>query len=223
MKTDRELQQDVIAELNWDPSVEAARLGVEVHDGVVTLAGHVPNYAQKWRAEEAVQRVEGVKGLIPELKVEIPGIDKRPDEEIVKAARHALTWNASIPSENIRVMAENGWVTLSGDVEWDYQKRAAENAVRDLIGIKGVVNLIELNPGIEPKDIKAKIEAALQRRAHHDANAISITVEGGTVTLLGELDSSSERDAVRRAAWDAPGIRSVVDRMTVADRVPVNA
>ncbi|HWG09907.1 MAG TPA: BON domain-containing protein [Rhodanobacteraceae bacterium] len=215
MKTDKDLQQDVIDELDWDPTIEAERIGVEVHDGVVTLAGHVTSYAQKWRAEEAAQRVQGVKGVIAELKVEIPGIDKRPDEELVRAARLALIWNASVPVDAVKVLVENGWLTLSGGVEWAYQKQSAETAVRDLVGIKGVVNLIELKPRVMPENVAKQIEAALQRRAHYDAKAISIKVADGTVTLSGKLDSNSERDAVRRAAWEAPGIHNVIDRMTL--------
>ena len=216
MKADRELQHDVAAELDWDPSIDASRIGVEVHEGVVTLAGLVDSYAQKCRAQTAAWRVDGVKGVIADLDVELPGADRRSDDGIARAARNMLAWNSSIPPRRVRVVVERGWVVLSGTVEWEYQSRAAESAMRDLVGIKGLVNLIEIKPETEPGDVARQIEAALRRRFFHHARDISVAVNGGTVTLCGRLDSSSERNAARLAAWRAPGVRSVVDQTTIA-------
>lgn len=216
MKTDLQLQKDVIAELSWEPSVEATQIGVEVKDGIVTLAGHVSSHTQKWKAEEAAQRVTGVKGVVVEVNVELPGLDTRPDVDIVKAANNALAWHVSLPRDAIKVTVDHGWIALSGQVEWGFQRSEAEAAVRNLIGIMGVENKIEIRPKIRPRDIKTKIEAALQRRAHLDVNAVGVKVEAGTVTLSGALDSWEACETVRLAAWQAPGVQNVVDRMRVA-------
>ena len=216
MKTDREIQRDVAAELNWDPSVDASRIGIEVHDGIVVLEGLVNSYAQKCHAQIAAWRVGGVEGVIADLEVELPPIDQRPDEELAKAACNVLAWHTSIPPRKVKVSAKHGWVVLSGSVEWEYQSRAAEAAMRNLVGIKGLVNLIEIRPGIEPRDVTRQIEAALRRRSFRRAKGISVMVNGGTVTLCGQLGSSSERNAARLAAWRAPGVRNVVDQTTIA-------
>ena len=216
MKPDRELQRDVTAELNWDPSVDASRIDVEVHAGIVTLAGLVTSYAQKCRAQTAAWRVSGVEGVIANLDVDLPSVDRRSDEDITRAARNVLAWNSSIPPRRVKVAANRGWILLSGNVEWEYQSRAAESAMRNLVGIRGLVNLIEIRPGIEPRDVTRQIEAALRRRSFRRAKEISVVVNGGTVTLCGQLDSSSERNAARLAAWRAPGVRNVVDQTTIA-------
>jgi osmotically-inducible protein OsmY len=216
MKADRELQRDVAAELNWDPSIDASRIDVEAHAGIVTLSGLVNSYAQKYRAQTAAWRVGGVDGVIADLEVEVPDIEKRSDNDIAKAAHNVLAWNTSIPPRKVKASVKHGWVVLSGSVEWEYQSRAAEAAVRNLVGIKGVVNLIEIKPGIEPRDVTRQIEAALRRRSFRHAKNISVVVNGGTVTLCGQLDSSSERNAARLAAWRAPGVRNVVDQTTIA-------
>lgn len=216
MKTDRELQRDVTAELNWDPCVDATRIGVEVYAGVVTLAGLVNSYAQKCHAQTAAWRVGGVEGVIADINVELPDGDRRSDGDIAKAARNVLAWNASIPPRRLKVAVERGWLVLSGNVEWKYQSRAAESAVRNLVGVKGLVNLIEIRPGVEPRDVTRQIEAALRRRSFRCAKDIAVVVNGGTVTLRGQLDSSGERNAARLAAWRAPGVRNVVNQTTVA-------
>ncbi|MBN8735853.1 MAG: BON domain-containing protein [Xanthomonadales bacterium] len=216
MKTDRELQRDVAAELDWDPSVDASRIDVEAHAGLVTLSGLVGSYAQKCHAQAAAWRVDGVDGVIADLDVELPGIDRRSDDDIARAARNVLAWNASIPPRKVKVAVNHGWVVLSGGVEWEYQSRAAESAMRNLVGITGLVNLIEIKPGVEPRDVTRQIEAALRRRSFRRARDIAVLVNGGTVTLCGQLDSSSERKAARLAAWRAPGVRNVVDQTTIA-------
>ena len=216
MKTDRELQQDVLAELDWDPSVNATRIGVEVKEGVVTLSGHVESYGQKWNAQRVPFRVSGVQGVAIELDVALPDGSKRLDADIAAAALSALNWNASVPKDSVKVMVENGWITLAGTVGWAYARRAAEDCVRELLGIHGVINTIEIGPQAKPTDIKTKIEAALQRRAHFDATAIGVRVDQGRVTLTGAVDSWAEREIVEMAAWNAPGVHSVVDQMVVA-------
>jgi osmotically-inducible protein OsmY len=216
MKTDEQLQHDVTDELAWDPAIDARRIAVEVRDGVAILGGQVGSYAQKCHAGCAAQRVAGVRGVAMELDVELPEADRRPDDEIAAAAHNTLAWHASVPRGSVKVTVKHGWIMLSGTVEWEYQSRAAEAAVRNLVGIRGLVNLVEIKPTIEPHDVTRQIEAALRRRAVHRAHHLSVVVNGGTVTLSGELDSWSERRAARGTAWNAPGIRNVVDHTTIA-------
>jgi osmotically-inducible protein OsmY len=215
VKTDLQLQNDIAAELAWDPFVEGTRVGVEVKDGIVTLSGHVESYAQKCAAEHAVERVAGVKGLAVELDVILPGSSKRMDSDIAEAVNSALEWSTSIPGGAIKVMVEDGWVTLSGEVGWAYVRTAASTCVRTLVGVKGVIDKIELRPCAQPHDVKDKIEAALQRRAHLDTKAITVGVESGTVTLSGVVGSWAERETIEHAAWSAPGVHKVVDELVV--------
>jgi osmotically-inducible protein OsmY len=216
MSNDRQLQQDVIAELGWDATINASRIGVEAKNGIVTLSGHVESYAQKWAAERAAQRVAGVKGVAVEMDVVLPGSSQRTDADIASAASNALEWNVLVPRDAVAVMVEDGHITLSGDVEWAYVRSAAESSVRGLLGVKGVSNLIRIRPQIKPNDVKTKIEAALQRRAHLDARSISVDVDKGTVTLAGTVDSLAERVTVENAVWNAPGVQKVVDNLIVA-------
>lgn len=216
MKSDRELQRDVMAELNWDPSVDASRIDVEACASIVTMTGLVNSYAQKCAAQTAAWRVGGVKGVITDLEIELPDADRRSDEDIAEAAHDALAWNTSIPPRKVKVSVKHGWVVLSGNVEWEYQSRAAECAMRNLVGIKGLTNLVEITPAIEPRDVTRQIEAALRRRSCRHARDVSVVVNGGTVTLCGQLDSPGERNAARMAAWRAPGVRNVVDETTIA-------
>lgn len=215
MRTDGQLQLDVIDELNWEPAVEAAHIGVEVKNGIVTLTGHVGGYMEKYAAERAAQRVAGVRGVAVELAVVLPGDSHRTDADIADAATNAIEWNASIPKNTIRVAVENGRVTLSGEVAWAYARDAAGACVRGLVGVTDVINLISVKPKVTVHGIKGKIEAALQRQAHRHTKRIAVGVDGGTVTLSGEVGSLAERDAVEQAAWSAPGVQNVVDRITV--------
>jgi osmotically-inducible protein OsmY len=218
MKTDEQLQQDVMEELKWEPAVEASTIGVEAKDGVVTLAGHVETYPQKWAAERAAQRVSGVKGVVVEIDVSLPGSSKRKDADIVQAARYALEWNASVPPGAIKILVSDGMVTLSGEVDWAFQRSAALAAVRNLMGVRELDNQIALKPHpVRVGDVKKKIQSALQRQAQLDAKAISIDVDGTSVTLGGVVDSWSERTAARNAAWSAPGVQYVIDNLSVAD------
>ena len=220
VKTDRQLQEDVMAELAWDRSVDSACIGVEVEEGIVTLSGHVGSCAEKGAAESAAQRVGGVRGVVLDLDVVLPGIRQRTDEQIAKIVRDALEWSVVVPRDRIKVRVEDGWVTLSGNVDWAYVRDAADSSVRTLVGIKGVIDKIEIRPPMTSDDIKTHIEAALQRRAHSDIRAIQISVDQGTVTLSGFVDSLAERHSMEHAAWNTPGVRDVVDKLEV--RLAIN-
>ena len=217
MKTDKQVQQDVIAELSWEPSVNAAHIGVEVSNGVVTLAGHVSSYSEKFNAERATQRVAGVKALAVEMDVKVAGATaKRTDADIAQSVESVLQWATYFPSDSIKVKVEGGWITLSGDVEWDYQRQTAIDAVRHLSGVTGVSNLIAIKPAVSSTLVKSDIEAALKRRARTDAQKISVEVHGSDVTLTGAVHSWSERELARNSAWSSPGVSNVVDKMTVS-------
>ena len=216
MKTDSQLQQDVIAELKWEPSVNAAQIGVEVKDGIVTLAGHVGSYAEKWDAERAAQRVSGVKALAIEMDVKLDGSSKRIDADIARSAQNALQWMTYLPKDSVKVMVEDGWITLSGEVEWEYQRQTAAGAVRYLMGVKGVSQNIAIKTKVSLSAIKSDIEAALKRRAHDDAQQIAVEVRGADVTLTGKVHSWSERDLAAHSAWGTPGVRNVMNNITVS-------
>lgn len=213
MKTDIQVQQDVLAELKWEPSINAADIGVEVKDGIVTLAGHVTSYAEKWDAERVAQRVSGVKALAVEMDVTLPGSSKRNDVDIARAAENVMEWMTYSPKERIKIKVEGGWVTLSGEVEWEYQRRAAKYGVGQLMGVKGVSDLITITPQVSMNAVKASIEASLKRSA--TAKSIHIEVLGDQVTLSGMVHSWNERSLAERAAWSAPGVRAVIDAMTL--------
>jgi osmotically-inducible protein OsmY len=215
MKTDKQLQHDVIAELSWEPSVNAAHIGVEVSNGVVTLAGHVTNYAEKLNAERAARRVVGVTALAIEMDVKLAGTSKRNDSELASAAVAALQSATYLPND-VKVKVEGGWITLSGEVEWDYQRQSSVGAVRHLSGVTGVSDQIAIKPKVSATLVKTDIEAALKRRARNDAQKISVDVQGSDVTLTGAVHSWSERDLARDSAWSTPGVRNVFDKMTVS-------
>lgn len=215
MKTDSQLQQDVMAELKWEPAVHAAQIGVEVKDGVVTLAGEVSSYYEKLNAEHAAQRVAGVKALAVEMTVKIGEFGKRSDADIAQSAKNIIGWTSSLPADAVKVMVEGGWLTLSGDVEWQFQRQDAANSVRYLSGVRGVSNQIAIKPTLSATAVKSDIEAALKRRATDDANTISVAVKGGDVTLTGTVHSWDERDLATRSAWGSSGVRNVVDKMTL--------
>ena len=216
MKTDSQLQQDVSAELKWEPSIHAARIGVEVKDGVVTLAGQVDSYSEKWNAERAAQRVAGVKAITTELKVHLTGLSKRTDADVAEAVENVLEWTSSLPAGSIKVMVEGGWVTLSGDVDWQYQRQAATDSVRYLMGVTGVSDQISIKPSVTATAVKSDIEAALKRMSIADAKKITVAVHGSDVTLSGTVHSWDERDTATNSAWGTPGVRNVVDEMTLA-------
>jgi osmotically-inducible protein OsmY len=215
MKTDTQLQQDVMNELKWEPSVKAAEIGVGVKDGVVTLSGYVDSFYKKWAAERAAARVFGVKAVAEEIQVKLPGSLKRTDEDIARVAANALEWNVSVPSDRVKVQVQNGLVTLSGEVDWWYQKSAAEDTVRNLMGVVFINNKITIKPSVKPLDVKDKIESAFQRNALLDARRITVETHGGKVILRGSVRSWAEREQVQRAAWAAPGVSDVESHIMV--------
>jgi len=211
--TDQEIQTDVMAELRWDPSVPATEIGVVVKDGVVTLTGTVDTYMKKWRAEEVAHRVNGVIAVANEIQVR--SIGERTDSDIAAAALHALSWNSTIPQGKVHVTVDKGWITLKGDVEWQYQRQEAERVVRRLLGVKGVSNLITVKPAATPADLKRKIEDALVRNAQVDAERITVEVQGSKAVLKGKVRSWAEREEAERVAWLAPGITSVDNQISL--------
>ncbi|MGJ7519066.1 BON domain-containing protein [Variovorax sp. LT1P1] len=215
MKSDIQLRDDVQAELNWTPEVKTSDVGVTARDGVVTLTGHLASHAEKYAIERAVQRVHGVKAVAIELTVKLPFDNQRTDADIAMAAERALEWNALVPHDKIRPMVEKGWLTLTGDVEWEYQRSAAERAVRDLVGVTGVSNMVKVTPKVSPTNIEKNIQDALSRQAAREAKHVSIAVDGSQVTLRGTVHSWAERDAVQGAAWASPGVSVVVNDLRV--------
>ncbi len=216
MKTDLQLQQDVIAELKWEPSVHSELIGVKVKDGVVTLAGHVDSFAAKWNAERAAQRVAGVKALAIEIDVTLSGSAQHTDADIARSAKNMLLWTTYVASDNINVMVEDGWLTLTGEVPWEFQRATAATAVRYLTGVRGVSNQIAIKPKVTASVVKSDIESALKRVVTDDAKNITVAVNGSEVTLKGSLPSWAERETANKAAWRTPGVRSVVNNITIA-------
>lgn len=218
-RSDADIQRDVSSELKWEPSLRDDDIAVAVRDGVVTLAGNVGSYIEKWRAERVASRVKGVKAVANDIEVMLSSSSKRPDPEIARAAVHALEWNASVPKDRIRVMVENGWVTLDGDVDFYFQREAAERAVRTLWGVKGVSNLITVHAVPTPADVQQRIKEALQRGASFDAEHITVEVDGHKAVLRGTVRSFTEMRDAERAARNAPGITEVENRLAIDPNV----
>lgn len=212
---DKTLRQFIIDELDFEPSIDAANIGVAVEKGVVTLTGHVANYAEKIAAERAVKRVKGVKAIAQEIEVRFSNQPKRSDDEIAQRALDILTWSVQVPADSIQVKVEKGWITLTGAVEWQYQKQAAESAVRHLSGILGVSNMIGIEPHVAAADVHRKIMDSLKRNAEVEADSIRVVVDNGKVILEGKVKAWYERNLAERAAWSAPGVKAVEDRLSI--------
>ena len=214
---DLSLRSDVLDELEFEPSVDAANIGVAADKGVVTLSGHVASYAEKTATLAAVRRVTGVRGIADEIEVRYPSHKKTSDDEIAKRALDILRWDATLPADTMRVLVRDGWITLTGKVNWYYQKKNADDDVRKLSGVHGVINNIEIAPSVQASNIKQKIEDALKRHAEVEAKGINVIVQNGNkVVLEGKVDNWDERVAVETAAWSAPGVASVEDNLKIA-------
>lgn len=216
MKTDLDIQHSVQYELEWEPSVDAAHIGVTANDGVVTLSGHVATHAERLAAERATKTVYGVRAVANELEVRLPDGHKRTDEDIATACANSLKQHSLVPSGRIKPTVSNGRIKLEGEVEWQYQRIAAEQAVRYLPGVVSLVNAITLKPRVSARDVKDKIEQALKRSAELDARRIDVRVDGGKVSLYGSVRSWIEKDEAMRTAWAAPGVVAVDDRVVVS-------
>ncbi len=214
MKTDLQLREDVEQELLWEPSVSATEIGVIVDKGIVTLTGSVDTYPKKWEAQKAALRVSGVKAVANEIEVKLTTSSRRADEEIARAASNALEWNIVLPND-LQAVVEDGWVTLKGKVNWRFEKRAAEDTVRGLTGVKGVTNAITVKSRVAPSIVKAKIEAAIARNAFLDAKGIQVKADDGKITLEGTVYSWLEKEQAEEAAWSAPGVNEVDNKLVV--------
>lgn len=214
MLTDSSLQQAVLDELKWEPRVNAAHIGVTAKEGVVTLTGDVSSYAEKLAAENAARRVYGVKGVAEDIKVRYSS-NKVDDTDIAQMALQALSWDVEVPSDKVKVEVEDGWVTLTGTVDWHFQREAAEADVRKLNGVLGVFNDVTIKPNVQVSDLRDKIKAALKRNAAIEAGNITVTTEGGKVTLSGTVDSWEEDGIVRNTVWSAPGVTEVEDKLLI--------
>lgn len=215
MNSDLQLRQDVLDELEFEPSVNAAHIGVTANHGVVTLTGFVRSYVEKTIAERAARRVKGVKAIAEEIEVRLPSDRKRADDEIAARAIEILKWQVGLPAERIRVKVEKGIVTLTGDVDWQFQRAEADHVVHKLSGVVGVLNQIRVASPVHAIEVKEKIEKALQRSADLEASRITVETEGGRVILKGKVHAWYERDIAERAAWSAPGVTEVLDRLTI--------
>jgi osmotically-inducible protein OsmY len=213
--TDKEIQENVMKELVWDPEVNSAEVGVAVEDGIVTLSGQVGSYWVKKSAERAAKRVKGVRGIAQEITVTYLGMVPT-DKDIAESAANSIKWDTTIPDEAVTVKVENGWVTLEGEVSWHFQKVAAENAIETMKGVKGVTNLISVKPRVQASIVKSTIKNALERRADIEAEQIEVLTEDNAVTLRGSVKTWSERAEVQRAAWSAPGVTRVDNQLVIA-------
>ena len=216
MRLDSDIRRDVEDELRWDPDIDATDIAVAVHNGVVALTGFVRSYSQRTQAERDAKRVAGVVGVANDIEVRLPVIDQRPDPDIVRDAFSALKSELPYSSENIKVIAKDGKITLEGTVEWNYARQRAESAVKRIRGVKGVTNSITLKPKVAPYEVRRKIEDAFRRSAEIDASRVTVEANGSEVILRGTVKSWAEREEAERAAWAAPGVTRVDNRVTIS-------
>jgi len=215
-RSDEQIQRDVLEELKWDARVQPNEIGVAVKDGIVTLIGWVDSYTKRWAAEEAARRVRGVKAVANDIEVKLPISAERTDADIAAAALHALKWDAFIPDDQVKVTVSKGWITLDGEVNWQFERDDAERVVRRLTGVRGVTNLIRVKSRPTPSELKRKIEHALVRSAETDAERITVEVQGSKVILKGTVRAWAEKQEAERVAWSAPGVTSVDNRITIS-------
>jgi len=215
MQIDTEIQKDVLEELQAEPALDESQIAVTVKDGVVMLAGQVPSYGEKFAAERAAKRVYGVRGVAEEIQVSLPASNQRTDADVAAAVINSLKWHSGVPDQKIKVTVEKGWVRLEGQVDWQFQKDLAEQAIRYLTGVKGISNLILIAPRVTPSEVKEQIQKSFHRNAELDSRRIGVKARNGTVTLHGNVRSWSEREEAQRAAWTVPGVREVDNELTV--------
>jgi osmotically-inducible protein OsmY len=216
MKTDAELQRDVMNELKWEPTIKAAEIGVGVKDGVVTLSGYVDSYVKKWAAERAAARVSGVRAVAEGIQVRLPRSLQRSDEDLAGAVAHVLEWNILVPHDRVKVQVQDGLVTLRGEVDWWYQKNAAEEAARCLMGVVLFNNEIRVKPPVKPLDVKDEIESAFRRNALLDSRRVTVETRGGSVILSGNVRNWAERAEAQWTAWAAPGVSEVENNIIIS-------
>jgi osmotically-inducible protein OsmY len=216
MKTNTELQRDVMEELAWEPSIDAASIGVSTEDGIVTLSGGVRSFPEKWAAERAAQRVSGVRAVTDQIVVTLPGDSHQSDTDIARTAANSLNWNVSVPRDRVKVLVKDGFITLDGNVDFYYQKATAEAAVRHLTGVRAVYNQLTVKPVVMAGDVKSKIEKALERAAEVDAQKIQVEAHNHRVILRGKVRTWLEREEAERAAWAAPGVSDVQNDIRIA-------
>jgi osmotically-inducible protein OsmY len=216
MKSDTEIQKNVMEEMKWDPILYSAEIGVIVTDGIVTLIGYVDNYSQRLAAENAAKRVKDVRAVAIDLAISLPHEQQRSDTDLAAAALNALKWSSFVPEDKIRLKVDGGWITMEGEVEWQFQKESAYSAVSDLIGVHGVINRISVRPNITPVIVKDVIKKALERSADIEADSINILTDGGRIVLKGKVRSWAERKEVERAVWATPGVIEVKDELIIA-------
>lgn len=219
MRDDKELQADVLDELGWEPSVDAAAIGVTARDGVVTLTGAVPSFAEKVAAGRVAERVLGVRAVANDIEVRPAGTGQRTDSDIARAAADAIAWRTTVPEGRVKAEVAKGWVTLDGEVDWHFQRASAEDAVRHLQGARGVLNHIAVTPRASVADVKSRIDAALRRSGELDAKRIRVETRAGTVILRGDVPTWLERQEAERTAWAAPGVTTVENFITITPRL----
>jgi osmotically-inducible protein OsmY len=215
MKSDVELRRAVLDELEWEPSIDGAEIGVTAHAGIVTLTGTVKNYSEKMAAERVTKRLQGVKAIANDIEVRLRGSSERTDPEIARTAVEILKWRTVVPHDRIKIVVNRGWVTLEGEVDWQYQKYAAFDAIHHLDGVKGVSNMITVKPRVSATEVKSRIEAAFRRSAELDGEKVRVEAHDGKVTLHGRLRTWAERDEADRTAWAAPGVTEVENLIEV--------